>query len=213
MLPFTREEFLGVFARYHEAMGFAVWLFYAGAAAALIAIFFTSRRTAFRCATGYLSVAWIWMGTVYHWGYFRQINPAAGLFAALFVVQGLLLIRQTISPTALRFERPSKSQRIVAAVLMIYSLIIYPLLGLKAGHGYPNGPSFGLPCPTTIFTFSILLLVVSERRLFLRLAAIPGLWSIIGTFAAIKLSILEDWALLPSAILAVGTKIWDRRTG
>jgi hypothetical protein len=42
-------------------------------------------------------------------------------------------------------------------LLIIFSLIIYPLLGLLFGHRYPTMPTFGLPCPTTIFTIGVLL--------------------------------------------------------
>ena len=53
---------------------------------------------------------------------------------------------------------------------------------------------FGLvPCPTTIFTFGMLLLAGRPRRLLLWL---PLLWSAIGFFAAIKFGIREDIGLL-----------------
>lgn len=34
-----------------------------------------------------------------------------------------------------------------------------PSLGVAIGHTYPAQPTFGLPCPTTIFTFGLLLWV------------------------------------------------------
>jgi hypothetical protein len=37
-------------------------------------------------------------------------------------------------------------------------MVVYPLLGIRFGHSYPRAPLFGVaPCPTTIFTFGLLL--------------------------------------------------------
>jgi hypothetical protein len=77
--------------------------------------------------------------------------------------------------------------------LFLYALIFYPLLGCAFGHNYPETPTFGLPCPTTIFTFgAIILLDVRKKALFI----IPILWSIIGFGAAIKLGIYQVIGLL-----------------
>jgi len=34
-----------------------------------------------------LAVHWAWSGIVYHWFYFRKINPSAAIFSVLFVLQ------------------------------------------------------------------------------------------------------------------------------
>jgi hypothetical protein len=210
MMPFSRDQFLGVFASYHEEWWLAVWFFYAGAAVVLAAIGKCSARTAFRVAAFCLGIAWAWIGVAYHWMHFRPINPAAGAFAGLFLAQGLLFLKQAVLPGGGRFERPAGLPRLLGGGLAAYSLVIYPVLGYLSGHGYPNGPSFGLPCPTTIFTFAVLLLTVSDFQKLLWLAAIPVAWSFIATFAAIEFGIVEDWALLPSALIAVGVAYRSR---
>ena len=81
-----------------------------------------------------------------------------------------------------------------------YALVVYPLIGTLAGHGYPDGPLFGLaPCPTAIFTLGVFLMA---RRIPLTVAAVPLLWSAIGTVAAFKLGIREDLGLLVSGVVA-----------
>jgi len=73
-------------------------------------------------------------------------------------------------------------------------------MGYLLGHTYPAAPAFGLPCPTTIFTFGILFF--TEKNCLVFLLIIPFLWAVIGTFAAIHLGSYEDIGLL-SAIVAI----------
>jgi hypothetical protein len=73
------------------------------------------------------------------------------------------------------------------------------MLGHLLGHQYPYSPTFGLPCPTTIFTFGILLFI--NKKISLLTIIIPLLWSIIGFGAALKLTIYEDYGLLIAGVL------------
>jgi Family of unknown function (DUF6064) len=58
---------------------------------------------------------------------------------------------------------------------------------------------FGLvPCPTTIFTFGMLLLAARPKR---PLLWPPLVWSVIGFFAAVKFGISEDVGLLLAGIV------------
>ena len=85
--------------------------------------------------------------------------------------------------------------------MVAFSTIAYPLIGMAAGHGYPNGPVFGVtPCPLVIFTFGMLLL--SDRSMPKYLVAIPMVWALIGSTAAISLGIREDTGLLVTGTLA-----------
>jgi hypothetical protein len=77
-------------------------------------------------------------------------------------------------------------------------LIIYPFLGYVFEHFYPTSPTFGLPCPTTIFKFGILMW--ADWKLPLTIVIIPFLWSIIGFFAALQLNVPEDTGLLVTGI-------------
>ena len=88
----------------------------------------------------------------------------------------------------------------VGVVLLAYALLVYPMLGQLGDHPYPDSPSFGLPCPTTIFTFGLLLLTTERvpRHLF----AIPLLWAAIGSTAAVLFGVWEDVGLGVAAIAA-----------
>lgn len=79
---------------------------------------------------------------------------------------------------------------------------MYPALGKLVGHDYPAAPTFGLPCPTTIFTVGILMLTTSGTP---RLAyAAPVLWAAVGSSAAFLLGVYQDLSL----VVAAGAAAW-----
>jgi hypothetical protein len=90
---------------------------------------------------------------------------------------------------------------------LAYGILFYPLAGLVLGHVYPAQPTFGLPCPTTIFTFGILLW--NKNKIPLYILIIPSVWTIIGFFAALNFGIYEDIGLLLSG--AAGLYLIFRR--
>jgi hypothetical protein len=90
-------------------------------------------------------------------------------------------------------------------------MLIYPVLGYLLGHGYPSSPCFGVaPCPTTIFTFGLLLWADRPPRY---LVLLPLIWSIIGFFAAISLGIREDIGLLVAGLAGSGLILFRGRRG
>jgi hypothetical protein len=80
---------------------------------------------------------------------------------------------------------------------------VYPAISYALGHRYPAAPTFGLPCPTTIFTLG--LLVWAGTALPRRVLIVPLLWALVGTSAALSLGMVEDFGLLVSAIAVM---IW-----
>jgi len=153
---------------------------------------------------------WAWIGVVYHFIFFTNINNAAYVFAALFVLQALLFFYFGIIEHTLHFRLVTNTKGLTAIIFFLYSLIFYPLLGYSFGHYYPSTPTFGLPCPTTIFTFGLLLLL--EGRVNKVLFIIPLLWAVIGFTAALKLGILQDIGLIVSALLTIVAFMFERKT-
>ena len=150
---------------------------------------------------------WAWNGIAYHLVFFNTINPAAPLFAALFVSQAVFFAISAVTAKGLRFETGLNFRSISGFAVIVYAMLIYPVLGTLAGHGLMTGPMFGVaPCPTTIFTVGLLLL--ARGGLAMRLAIIPLLWSLIGFSAALQLAIPEDFGLgLAGLVLAL---VWRR---
>lgn len=145
-MPFTQEQFFQIFSDYHSTLGFTVFLFYFLTAITLLLIF-KKHRSAVSLALLFLALLWIWMGVVYHGFFFSRINPAAKIFALLFIVEGGLLILASIKGWFV-FEEEDKLNLLLSRTLILYALIIYPLLGFLFGHAYPAGPILGLPCPS-----------------------------------------------------------------
>ena len=173
-------------------------LFYA---LALVAVVLAARSTpSGKWVAAVLALFWAWMGLVYHIGFFTTINKAAYGFGALFAVQSVLFLYTGVFRPDLSFRFERNLRGIAGAVLMVYALVAYPLLGHALGHSYPHAPTFGLPCPTTIFTFGLLLWAADKLPWWLLI--IPALWALIGTMAALKLGIIEDLGLPVAAFIS-----------
>jgi hypothetical protein len=85
--------------------------------------------------------------------------------------------------------------------MILYAMVLYPILGSLFGHVYPQSPTFGLPCPTTIFTFGLLLW--TDLKVPKSVLVIPFVWSLIGFSAALSLGILEDTGLLVAGVVGL----------
>ena len=192
-LPFSPQQFLTVFRDYNTAIWpIQIVAYLLGLVAVRLAI------TSGRGASQILSIFWLWTGGVYHLIFFQPINSAALLFGIAFLFQGTLFARESLY-FAWRQDVYGK----VGATLIIYAMVVYPLLGFALGHGYPSSPMFGVtPCPTTTFTFGILLW--TRHEIPVSILIIPALWSIVGFVAAIKLGIIEDTGLLVAAVASTG---------
>jgi hypothetical protein len=205
-IPFTVEQFLGVF----EAYNLATWpmpvvAYLLGIAAIWLA--FRPIRHSDRLISGILAFLWLWTGVVYHGLFFREINPAAIGFALLFVLQAGLLTYVGVVRPRLHFGLQSSVYDVVGGLFVLYAMVLYPMIGTALGHGYPRGPVFGLtPCPLTIFTFGLLLWTVA--RVPKIVVIVPLLWSVIGVFAALQFGIREDVGLLIAGLLGTALLVW-----
>lgn len=191
-MPFTVEQFFGIFRAYNVAVWPAQWVLTAAGVVALAGVL--SRRTlAIRAGLLVLAVLWLWMAIAYHWAHFRSINPAATIFALLFVSGAGVLLWTGLQLRPREHEAPRSWREAVSLLLAIYGLAVYPLLNPLFGHAFPEAPGFGLPCPTTIFTIGVLGLIPPRPP---RAAlVVPVAWSAVGTTAAVLLGVTQDYVL------------------
>jgi hypothetical protein len=199
-LPFTFEQFINVFHLYN----LAVWpmqIVLNLAAAGICVLLFMRFQQKNRAINILLSLLWFWMGIVYQILFFSSINPAAKIFGFFFIGQAILFWLVGGMLDKIEYAKPRWSiQRVIGGLMVLYSLIGYPLLGITFGHIYPDAPTFGNPCPTTIFTLGILCFAVHLKWF---IALIPFIWTLIGGSAAFKLGIREDLGLIISGIIIV----------
>lgn len=199
-IPFTIDQFLGVFEKYN----LAVWPMQVFLnLLALIAILFSFKKAGYsdKVIGIILSFFWLWIGIVYHLIFFTSINKAAYLFGILYIIQGLIFLFAVIIKSKLSFKFKSNSYGVIGCIFILYALVIYPILGHFLGHLYPKNPTFGLPCPTTIFTFGLLLW--TDKLIPRYILLIPLIWSIIGFGAAVSLNVREDFGLVIAGVLGV----------
>ena len=206
-MPFDSEQFLEVFACYNAAV-FPAQIVLLIAALVAVRLATWGDRTSSKTAAAILGLLWLWMGVVYHWLFFSQINGAAVVFGGFFVLQSFVFIYGGVIRNEISFHRQSGVKSVIGTSMLIYALIVYPLIGMAVGHSYPYSPTFGLPCPTTIFTLGMLLRYA--RKVPLYVLAIPFVWSLIGVSAAYSFGIWEDLGLLVAGVVGTWLLVGDR---
>ena len=149
MLPFTHQQFIFVFSVYNGAIWPLQPIVHA-AGLLMLALLLRPSRGSDSYSLVLLAAMWIWTGFVYQIGFFSTINPIALAFGAAFVLEGVLLLDAAVRGR-IAFGTSRGLRRATGWALLIYSLLLYPLLGIALGADYFELPAFGLtPCPVTI---------------------------------------------------------------
>jgi hypothetical protein len=199
-LPFTTAQFFDVIRAYNEAVW--PWQFALGALAVVaLLLAFTRKPWASRVAWGILALLWTWIGIAYHFAYFARINPAAYGFGALFLLGALAFLWFGLIRGQAQFRLGRDGRSVLGLALVLYALLAYPIWSSVSGHAYPRLPTFGLPCPTTIFTVGMLSL--ARGRLSRLVFVAPVLWCVIGVQAAFLLDVVPDLGLGVAGLIAL----------
>ncbi len=199
-LPFTIEQFYGVFRNYNTSMWPAQWFLVAMALAAVVATL-RPRPWSGVAVSAILGVLWAWIALAYHLAFFARISPPAYAFAALSMIGAAVFIWQGVIRRRLTFQWVTGPKALTGAALIVFALVVYPVWSAYAGHPYPSTPTFGLPCPTTIFTIGMLCFAVppAPRSPII----VPLLWCLVGAQAAFLLGVQPDLGLLPTGLVAI----------
>ena len=209
-LPFSIGQFFEVIRNYNEAVWpapIALTLVAVGA----LALVWSRQAWSARAIWVVLAFLWAWIGVVYHLAFFTAINPAAYAFGAIFLLGAAAFVRCAVATNALRFAPARDSATTVGLTMIGYALVVYPIWSSVAGHPYPDLPTFGLPCPTTIFTIGMLAMVRGGRSWPLFIA--PVLWSLIGLQAAFLFGVYPDLGLGISGLVGIALALRScRRT-
>ena len=89
-MPFTPAEFLDLFGAYNRTLWPAVAVLWVVTMALTVQL--ARGRADARVIVSLAAAQWAWSGGMYHALFFTRINPAAWLFAAVFLAQAALLI-------------------------------------------------------------------------------------------------------------------------
>lgn len=199
-LPFTVAQFDEVFRAYNTAVWPAQVVLLALALAAMALVAFPHRWSGVG-VSAILAAFWAWLGVAYHLAFFTAINPLAYGFAALSLLGALVFLWQGVLRRRLAFRLTANAYTAVGLLLVVFSLAVYPAWSLYVGHRYPTLPTFGLPCPTTVFTIGLLAFTVSPSPR--SAVVVPVLWSLVGSQAAFVLSVPQDLGLLAAALVGI----------
>ena len=207
-IPFTIKEFLEVFKNYNQSVFPIQIIFYLLVFYGLYLLFKNHKHKNI-FLNSLIAFLWLWIGIVYQLIFFTTINKAAYAFGILFIIQGFMFAYFGAYKNLVSFKFSNSVSVITGIIFIVYALIIYPVLGYLLGHQYPYSPTFGLPCPTVIFTFGLLLF--TDDKIPVYLLIIPLLWSLIGFSAAVNLSVYEDFGLLIAGLLGFVLIIFSNR--
>jgi hypothetical protein len=205
-LPFSSDEFFGVFAAYNQRFVLVAVVFWLVTLLSVVAAWRDSRCWSRRLGA-LLAVMWLWNAVGYHALLFSAINSAAWLFAALFTLQAALFAVATARGRVDYFGAIG-ARSVIGAGLVAYALV-YPALAFASGHPYPEVPTFGVPCPTAILTIG--LLVSAGGRPPLTLSIVPIVWAFIGGSAALLFGVVPDYVLLATGVMLFTILIGKRR--
>jgi uncharacterized protein DUF6064 len=196
-LPFTAEQFFGVFREYNEAVWPAQVLLL-GLALAALAVMLVQRSWSGPVVSLILAFFWSWLAVAYHFLFFSRINPLSYAFGGVSLAGALLLLWEGVIRRRLRFAWVGGPRGATGVLLVAFALVLYPAWSWLAGHRYPAVPTFGLPCPTTIFTLGMLAFLVTPypRSPFV----VPILWCAVGAQAAVLLGVPQDSGLVVAGL-------------
>lgn len=199
-MPFTVEQFFEIFGAYHEA----VWpapLVLIGLALVGIVLIIRPSRWSHAAVACILAALWAWLAIAYHFVFFARINPLAYAFAALSIGGASIFFWEGLVRHRLRFEWRGNARAWIGAALVGFALGVYPVWSWLAGHTYPHMPTFGLPCPTTLYTLGMLAFLVPPYPRWPLM--VPVIWSAIGAQAAFFLEVGQDLSLIGAGLMGV----------
>jgi len=197
-IPFTIEQFFGVFRDYNTAVWPVQWILAALGLAAVVAVLRPQPWTGVAVSAG-LGFLWAWIALAYHLAFFTRISRAAYGFAALSAAGAVVFIWQGVVRRRLVFRWVPGPRATAGVVLVTFALVVYPVWSAFAGHPYPETPTFGLPCPTTIFTIG--LLCFATPRTPRSPLIVPLLWCLVGAQAALFLGVQPDLGLIAAGVV------------
>jgi uncharacterized protein DUF6064 len=207
-LPFTVAQFLAVFRDYNETV-WPVQVILLGLAAVAVLLVVFPRRWSGAAVSAILAGLWLWVGIAYHFWFFTRINPLAYFFAMLSIAGGLAFAWFGIARRRVEFRLQRNARSAAGCALVVFALAIYPAWAVLSGHRFPELPTFGLPCPLTLFTIGILGCAV--RPLPRGVLVAPLAWSVVGAQGAFLLDVPPDLSLIVAAAFAVFLLVGSNR--
>ena len=199
MLSFSIEEFLLVL----ESYNLAIWpLQIFSYILVVLVLFFSFKPTNYspKIVLAILSFFWLFTGIVFCFLYWATSHIFGYIFGIFCVLQGFMFLYSIIK-SDITIGSSDITYTLIGILFVLYAIIGYQILGYYLGHIYPKFFAVGLvPCPTTIFTFGIFLII--NKKIPIKYFVIPLMISLGGFLAAYN-GIYEDIGLVIAGILTI----------
>jgi hypothetical protein len=202
--PLSLDQVLGVFAIYNAAIWpMQILAYVVGSLAAFLAIM--PIRHSSRIVAAVLSFYWLWTGVVFYVFFWGPSYPPAYALAPIVVLQGGVFLVLGVLRSRLSYRSVPDIYGVVGALFLAFAMVGYPIVGYVLGHVYPRVA----PCPTTVFTFGLLLW--TDRPVPKYVLIVPFLASI-GAVQAISIGVWEDVGLVIAGLVGTGLILYRDRT-
>ena len=198
MFSFTHADFMAVLERYNLGIWpLQMW----GYILVILALFFTFKSTKYsqKMVLGILSILWLFNGIVFSLIYWAPSHIFGYIFGVCCILQALIFL-YGLMKSDLTISFPGlNTYSWTGIIFVVYAVVGYQVLGYFLGHIYPKFFPAGLvPCPTTIFTFGIFLII--KKPIPIKYLGIPFIIALGGFLAAYK-GIYEDIGLIIAGLL------------
>ena len=209
LVPYDAQALLAVASRYHAGLWPAQPLVLCGLVV-LVALWLRRAPHAPRLLAGALAGAWAWCGIGWEWRSHAMLNWAGMVFAALFVLQALLLAWSGVLRARLRHRGRRGFRACLGACLVLLALAGAPLAGAAWSGDWAAAPVAGVsPAPTAALTVGLLLLGAPPAPLHLLL--VPLLWGAYALAVAWTLGLAPDVALVAATLAGIAVAAWPTR--
>lgn len=206
--PLSLEQVLGVFGTYNVAVWpMQVLAYLLGLLAAFLA--FRPTRHSSTIMAAILSFYWLWIGVAFYVFFWAPSYPPGYVLAPIVVIQGAVFLVLGVLKAGLSFRFLPGIHGLVGVLFVAYGMVGYPVVGYFLGHVYPRTPPFGLVlCPTTVFTFGLLLW--TDRPVSKYVLLVPFLASV-GALQAVSIGVWEDIGLVLAGLVGTGLILYRDR--
>lgn len=130
-----------------------------------------------------------------------DVRPVKAARVRLVAVGAIVFVWQGMVRRRLTFRWEPGPKATAGTVLIAFALVVYPVLSAFAERPFPTTPTFGLPCPTTIFTIG--LLCFAEPSTPRSPLIVPILWCGVGSQAAFLLGVQPDLGLIAAGVVSL----------
>lgn len=178
LLLFSPETYLRLLGRYNVDM-WPLQIVFAILGLSLIGLVRSSNINSDRIVAGLLAVIWLWVAYAFHIERYATIQIAANYFAAMFIIQAILLFLIGVVGARIQFSLGGGLINRIGLGLVILGVLFYPLVEWGTGRPWDQVEMFALmPDPTVVATLGFLLLIVQRPHWLL--LVIPILWTVIS---------------------------------